>query len=175
MKFAYADPPYVGQAKRHYGRGGREVNYPLLLAHLDTFDGWALSLSSVSLRTLLPLCPADVRVMAWVKPWFAFKGRLPGYAWEPIIARGGRLNRSAKGASERGTLHDWVACSITNSRSVHGAKPMGFCFWLFRTVGLTPSDELFPGSGAVGDAWRSYRRQYSLFDSLLGDETSNAH
>ena len=167
MRFAYADPPYIGQAKRHYGAGAKEVNHPLLIAHLEEFDGWALSLSSSSLKTILPMCPDDVRVMAWVKPWFSFKGRVPGYGWEPVIARGARLNRSAKGSTERGTIHDWVAASITLGRSVHGAKPIDFCFWLFRIAGLTADDEfvdLFPGSGAVTEAWQSYCRQLPLLD-----------
>lgn len=41
MRVAYADPPYVGQSRKHYG--GAEVNHRLLIAHLcDEFpDGWS--------------------------------------------------------------------------------------------------------------------------------------
>lgn len=54
MKFAYADPPYVGQAKKHYSADPRcaEVDHAELIARLcaDFPDGWALSLSSPSLK-----------------------------------------------------------------------------------------------------------------------------
>jgi site-specific DNA-adenine methylase len=41
--FAYADPPYVGQAKRHYN--SEEVDHVALIQMLvsDFPDGWALS------------------------------------------------------------------------------------------------------------------------------------
>lgn len=69
MRFAYADPPYVGQARKHYNT--EEVDHAALIHHLvvEYPDGWALSCSSPSLPKLLPLCPADIRVMAWVKPF----------------------------------------------------------------------------------------------------------
>ena len=161
MRVAYADPPYVGQAKRHYGRlGGSEVDHAALIDRLctDYPDGWALSASSPSLRALLPLCPPDVRVMAWVKPFCSFKpGVNPAYAWEPVLMRGGRQrDRSAE------TVRDWVAANITLRRGLAGAKPEAFCFWLFSVLGLRPGDtldDLFPGSGAVTRAWARYQRQ----------------
>ena len=91
MRIAYADPPYIGQAKKHYGPDAKEVNHRTLIGHLEEFDGWALSCSSPSLREILPLCPDDVRIGAWVKPFCAFKkGVRPAYAWEPVIYKGGR-------------------------------------------------------------------------------------
>ena len=162
MRIAYADPPYVGQSRKLYG--GAEVNHRLLIAHLcDEFpDGWALSCSSPSLRELLPLCPADVRVGAWVKPFASFKaGVNPGYAWEPVVFHGGRQPR----ARDEATVRDWCSVSITLERGVPGAKPMAFCFWIFQMLGLQPDDELcdlFPGSGAIADAWDRYGRQASL-------------
>lgn len=82
MRFAYADPPYIGQAKKHYGKEstyGGEVNHSALISRLsEEFpDGWALSASSPSLKTILPMCPDDVRVMSWVKPFASFKPSLP--------------------------------------------------------------------------------------------------
>ena len=56
-RFAYADPPYVGQARRHYGR--EEVDHRALIAQLEMYDGWALSCSSPSLQTLLPALPSQ--------------------------------------------------------------------------------------------------------------------
>ncbi len=156
MKVAYADPPYVGQSKRHYG--GSEVNQRLLVAHLvtDFPDGWALSCSSPSLRDVLALCPDDVRVGAWVKPFASFKpGVNPAYAWEPVIWRGGRR----RGRTEP-TTRDWVSANITLRRGLSGAKPDAFCRWVFDLLGLSGDDEfvdVFPGSGAVTMAWAQYR------------------
>lgn len=163
MKFAYADPPYIGQAKRHYGKEesyGGEVDHADLIEMLcrDFPDGWALSASSPSLRAILPLCPPDVRVAAWVKPFASFKVNVnPAYAWEPVIWRGGR-KRSRKAQ----TVRDWVRCNITLRRGLSGVKPEPFSFWLFDLLGMDAADELvdvFPGSGAVTNAWGRWRMQ----------------
>jgi hypothetical protein len=159
VRFAYADPPYIGQAKKHYADDPRcaEVDHGELIASLDAYDAWALSLSSPSLKRILALCPDDVRVGAWVKPFASFKVNVnPAYAWEPVIFRGGRkLGREIR------TVRDWVAANITFNRGLSGVKPAAFCWWLFDFVGMEADDEfydLFPGSGAVSDAWEFYRR-----------------
>jgi hypothetical protein len=167
MKFAYADPPYLGQAKKHYGPDAREVNHAQLINYLCEHypDGWALSCSSPSLRTILPLCPEDVRIAAWVKPFCAFKkGVRPAYAWEPVIFRGGR-NKNHPAPPKGGvatTPKDFVSCNITLKKGLVGAKPDAFCFWLFDLLNMQPDDEfddVFPGSGAVSRAWEAWRRQ----------------
>ena len=156
MTFAYADPPYVGQARKLYGCD--EVDHEALIARLvaDYPDGWALSASSPSLRFLLPLCPPDVRVMAWVKPFCIFKpGVNPAYAWEPVIVRGGR-----KRTRQQPTVRDWVSANITLRRGLTGAKPEAFCLWLFDVLGARAGDtlaDLFPGTGAVSRAWDAYQ------------------
>jgi hypothetical protein len=162
MKIAYADPPYIGQARKHYGKyGGSEVNHRYLVEQLvsDYPDGWALSLSSPTLKQVLAHCPDDVRVAAWVKPFCAFKvGVNPAYAWEPVIWRGGRLKRDRS----EPTVRDWVAAGITLRRGMPGAKPDAFCFWLFDLLGLQPGDtldDLYPGSRAVSRAWKRWQQQ----------------
>lgn len=160
LRFAYADPPYVGQARKHYSDDPRcaEVNHDQLIATLcRDFEGWALSCSSPSLREILPLCPEKTRVMAWVKPFAIFKPNVnPAYAWEPILLHGGRPRpRSVP------TVRDWVSCNITLRRGLVGVKPEAVCHWLFEVAGLSPDDEfvdLFPGSGAVASAWESWRQ-----------------
>ena len=160
MKFAYADPPYPGHTKRKlYANDPRcaEVDHAALIAALvaDFPDGWALSTGSNNLHAVLPLCPEDVRVMAWVKPFCSFKpGVNPAYAWEPVIVRGGR-----KLGRDIDTLRDWVSANILLKKGCAGAKPEEFCFWLFGVLGAQPDDELvdlYPGSGAVSDAWFRY-------------------
>lgn len=161
MRFAYADPPYIGQAKKHYGESAKEVNHPLLIAYLNEFDAWALSLSAPSLHQILPMCPPDVRVCAWVKPFASFKPNVnPGYCWEPVIVRGGRpLGREVP------TVRDYCVANITLKRGLSGAKPNAFCVWLFEFVGLRADDDftdVFPGSDAVSRAWEQWRNQFTL-------------
>lgn len=157
MIFAYADPPYVGCANRYPEK--EEVDHVGLIERLtrDYPDGWALSCSSPSLKLLLPLCPEDVRVMAWVKPFCAFKANVTlAYAWEPVLVRGGR-----KRSRKQPTVRDWVAANITLKRGMVGVKPHEFCVWLFAVLGLEADDELhdlYPGSGAVTRAWMDYRQ-----------------
>ena len=158
MKFAYADPPYIGQARKHYT--SEEVDHPALIARLvDEFpDGWALSLSSPTLKQVLAMCPEDVRVMAWVKPFASFKPNVnPAYAWEPVIVRGGRRR-----TRQDLTVRDWVSANITLQRGLSGAKPEEFCFWLFAVLNANASDEihdLFPGTRAVTKAWDKWCSQ----------------
>jgi len=160
MIIAYADPPYPGLA--HYYNND-EVDFNRLIERLvdDYPDGWALSIHSPALKEILPMCPDGARVGAWTKPFCSFKpGVNPAYTWEPIIFMGGRK----RGTDER-TVKDHFACSITLKRGLVGVKPEGFCFWLFRLLGLQDGDhfvDLFPGSGAVTRAWEKYRQQKQL-------------
>ncbi len=163
MKCAYADPPYLGCGRLYVDNHAEamvwndpEAHRSLIVRLCDEFpDGWAMSLSSTSLRTILPMCPEDVRVCAWVKPFASFKPNVQvAYAWEPIIFRGGR-----KLGREVDTVRDWVAENITMERGLTGAKPRAVCRWLFQILGLQAGDEfvdLFPGTGAVMDAWREW-------------------
>jgi len=163
MIFAYADPPYIGQARKHYGCV--EVDHGALIARLvaDYPDGWALSCSSPTLKFVLSLCPDDVRVGPWVKPFASYKpGVNPAFAWEPVIFRGGRPYER-----EQATVVDWVSANITLERGLAGAKPETFCAWIFRMLNLQAGDELhdlFYGTGAVTRAWESYQRQMRISD-----------
>lgn len=170
MRFAYADPPYLGLAAKFYGDLHPDAaEYDTLDAHArlvqrlcDEFDGWAMSLHTPTLKPILSICPDDVRVGAWVKPFGVFKpGVNPAYVWEPVIFRGGRKRRR-----DEPTVRDWVDCSITLRRGFTGAKPDGFCFWIFSLLNVRPDDEfvdVFPGSGAVTRAWQRFKAQRGLF------------
>jgi len=154
MRVAYADPPYVGQAKKHYGTD--EIDHEVLVATLlNSYDSWVLSCSSPSLRFLLPLCPDGIRVAAWVKPFCSFKpGVNPAYAWEPVLFWGAR-----KRSRDIPTVRDWLSANITLRKGLAGVKPEAFCFWLFELMGWLPADEfhdLYPGSGIVGKCWNRW-------------------
>lgn len=164
MKFAYADPPYLGQGVKHYGAHHDEAavwddpeSHRLLVERLvdEHPDGWALSLSTPTLGRYLGWCPDDVRVGAWVKPFAVFKpGVNPAYAWEPVIFRGGR-KRDRKAP----TVRDWVSANITLRKGLPGAKPDAFCYWVFDLLGVEPGDEMhdvFPGTGIVGRCFDAY-------------------
>lgn len=156
MRFCYADPPYIGQAARHYDCD--EIDHVALIAKLvaEFPDGWALSCSTPTLRILLPLCPLDCRIGAWCKSFCAFKrGVRPAYAWEPVIYRGGRNKNAAvplKGGKQI-TPKDFLVCPITLKKGLVGAKPEKFCNWVLDILNVLPGDEvvdLFPGTGIMG-------------------------
>lgn len=165
MKFAYADPPYIGQAKKHYKNQPvcKEVNHTVLLAYLcENFDGWALSCSSSSLKQILALstCPDDVRIASWVKPFCSFKpGVNPAYAWEPVLFYGAK-----KRDRSENTVRDFLSENITLQKGLSGAKPVRFCYWIFDLMGVDKDDEftdIFPGTGIMDEALKLYRKQWS--------------
>lgn len=166
MKLAYADPPYIGCANKYPEK--QEVNQKELIEQLMTYDGWALSCSSPSLKEILSYCPDYVRVGAWVKTFASFKPNInPAYAWEPIIFK------PARGYQRQSTTYrDWVKGVITFEVGVVGAKPSYFCEWLFNILGADYEDEfhdLFYGSGKVTQAWERWRqrREFNRFLKIV--------
>lgn len=162
MKMCYADPPYPGMAHFY---NCPEVDHRALIDDLcEQFpDGWALSTASTTLKYVLGLCPDDVRIAAWTKPFASFKpGVNPGYCWEPVIFRGGR-----KRDRTVATVRDFCAVPITMRRGFTGAKPEAMCWWVFDLLGLEPGDtfvDLFVGSGDVTRAWETYCRSFAMFN-----------
>ncbi len=159
MKFAYADPPYPGHTKRgryKHDERNAEVDHATLIETLltDYPDGWALSTGSNNLRAVLPLCPEDARVGAWVKPFCSYKPNVnPAYAWEPVIFCGGRV-RDRFEPTER----DWFLANIMIKKGLTGAKPPEVCEWIFRLLGARAGDEiddLYPGTGIVTATWKA--------------------
>lgn len=163
MRFAYADPPYLGCGTKFYADHPEAAVYDSIAGHAaliqhlcDEFpDGWAMSASSSSLQLILPLCPDDVRIAAWVKPFHVFKkGVRPAYAWEPVIYRGGR-NKGHKPPVKGGlanTPRDWVSANITLRKGLTGTKPEAVCAWILDLLNVAPEDEvvdLFPGLGTL--------------------------
>lgn len=160
VRAAYADPPYPGQAQRHYNCA--EIDHKYLLEYLYAeYDAWALSSGSISLGYLLGMCPWNVRVASWVKPFSNFKPNVnPGYTWEPVIFFGGR-----KRDRYEPTIKDHIIENITLKKGLVGAKPKTFCFWLFNLLGLKSNDifdDLFPGTGVVTECWKEYQARPKL-------------
>ena len=164
MKFAYADPPYLGCGRLYDANHANsrvwddpETHRALFVRLFDEYpDGWALSCSSPSLEVLLPMVAGrGCRVSPWTKPFAIFKPNVnPAYAWEPIIWHGGR-----KGDRKRATVRDWVSANITLKKGLTGAKPPAVCNFIFDLLGVLPGDELddlFPGTGIVTTTLAEY-------------------
>lgn len=171
MKFAYADPPYIGCAWKYRkvdNAEASEVDHAALISRLSSEypDGWALSSHGKGLREILLACPPDVRVAAWVNTAaapHAAERVIP--AWEPVFYRSARRLRGR-----------WGEPSITNalvlpggtgraSERFLGAKPDAFTFWVLGLLGVEEGDtvdDLFPGSGAVGQAIGRFLAQRNL-------------
>jgi hypothetical protein len=166
VNLVYADPPYPGQAKRHYGDHpdyAGEVELSTLIATLQGYDGWALSTSNRALADVLALT-GPRRVLAWCKP---IAPPFPGhgvYGWEPVVVSPARppasdLRDTLTASPEQYTFRPKPEGYVT------GSKPPAFCRWLFAWLGAAPGDEftdLFPGSRAVTDAWDRFSRQLTL-------------
>jgi len=156
MRFAYADPPYLGcgrlYAMDHPGAydWDRVESHRNCMSWMDEeYDGWAFSLSSTSLQTLLPLAPKGVRIASWVKPFAAFKANVRiAYTWEPVLFKPGR--DSSKDGAPVGRDH--LSEPITMQKGLTGAKPEKFCRWIANLLGYVEGDELvdiFPGTGVM--------------------------
>ena len=155
-RIAYADPPYPGCAHLYPER--EEVDHAALLAQLESgFDGWVLHTNEPGLRVVVPLMPKGARVMAWVKPFCAFKRNVPvAYAWEPVIVK---ACRKPVVSGREVPMRDWKAESITMKKGLTGAKPPAVCRWLFEMVGAKPGDDLvdlYPGTGIVTATWQEW-------------------
>ena len=180
MRVAIADPPYPGQSKRLYGEHDAyagEVDHRELVARLLAgFDAWALHTSASALHEILPLCPAPepsrknvgrylqgtgTRVLVWVKPQTVWRPVSVQWGWEPIL-----IYEARPRPRERGTLRDWVQCNPRDGGNTFtGSKPRAVSEFVFEALGLEPQDELvdlFPGSGAIGEAWDGWRNQGRL-------------
>jgi len=164
MRFAYADPPYLGCGKLYTQHHADALIWddPATHANLvrrlvDEYpDGWAMSLSSPSLRIILPTCPPDVRVAAWVKPFAAFKRNVRNaYTWEPVILRGGRTS-SRDGAP---VTRDHLSEPIQLKAGLTGAKPQRFNRWVLDMLGFIDGidtlDDLFPGTAGMAETLRN--------------------
>lgn len=167
MKLAYADPPYIGCAhlyKDHPDYAG-EVDHVDLIQRLERdYDGWVLHLSAtrISIATIAPLLPEDARWCSWSKSFAAFKRNVSvAYAWEPVIIKAARKPV----VSKRTVMRDYIVAPITMKRGLTGAKPEDVCHWAFELLGARPDDELddlFPGTGAVTKAWKTWQGKFTL-------------
>lgn len=156
-RFAYADPPYPGLARRYYDQP--EVDHDELIGRLSSFDGWALSTSAVALPAVLRSCPTGTRVAAWFRGERPTASYSPLSAWEPVVYFGGRRHLSSGSARRLDALVHFARPRLADPRRIVGTKPAVFCAWLFQLLGATAGDEfvdLFPGSQGVALSWQTF-------------------
>lgn len=159
MRFAYADPPYLGHGKKDYGEyhpdagdwDHPEAHVRLVQRLVDEYpDGWVVSLDVPSLRLYLQHVPAKARVGVWCKTMHTiFVSNSVQYAWEPVIWHGGRTIKN-----RNPMVRDWLR-SVTARTGLKGAKPREFNRWVLELLGFQPGDEiddLFPGTGSMQQA-----------------------
>ncbi len=156
VRFAYADPPFLGSAHHYLAYDPQALDYNTpqahhtLIARLQSYDGWALSLSAPSLHTILPLVPPTARVAAWVKPFAPYRKNVRvAYTWEPVIFAGGRPTTPDPLVP---VTRDHLAESSTVRQGLPGAKPRRFCVWVLAMLGWVPDDtvdDLFPGTAIM--------------------------
>jgi hypothetical protein len=172
-RFAYADPPYPGMSAKYYRDEptyAGEVDHAALIATLRGYDGWALSTSEKTLRSVWQLCP-EARCAAWIKTHPVSAQTFgPHNVWEPVLYVAGRR--------ERPGVPDAIVAQVARGNGdLPGRKPRRFCQWLFALLGMCPGDvldDLFPGTGIVGTTWAaivavsSERRRVSLIPGVDG-------
>lgn len=157
MKFAFADPPYLGCGKKHYFKHHANASdcdmedwhKELIVKLVDEYpDGWVLCMGSNNISQLAKFMPVNIRWGAWVKPFAVFKPNVnPAFAWEPVAFYGGR-----RGDRTRETVRDWISANITLKKGLTGAKPEAFCNWILDLLGYENGDQLddlFPGTGIM--------------------------
>ncbi|MDO9381871.1 MAG: hypothetical protein Q7T86_03315 [Hyphomicrobiaceae bacterium] len=172
MKFAFADPPYLGRAEYYRAHHADAMiwddpeTHRSLIARLQAEypDGWVLCLQERSLRTILPMCPTDARTAAWITDRARYAGRAVAVRrhFEPVIfwrGRGGP-NRAADfvftgqepmpAGTQRYAMNK---SAIRAGEAFLGRKPAAFCRWVLDLLGYERGDQvddLFPGTGAMG-------------------------
>lgn len=168
MRLGYADPPYIGCAHLYKDKPeyAGEIDHVALVEYLQAnFGGWVLHASAANHSEAL-LAPIMDKVGArkgvWVKQFAAFKKNVSvAYAWEPVYIKCARKPV----VSKRLVMRDWVMHPITMKRGLTGAKPEAVCHWAFELMAACPDDELvdmFPGTGAVTQAWKTWVGKFTL-------------
>jgi hypothetical protein len=173
VKLGYADPPYIGCAHlyRDHPDYAGEVDHAALIERLESgFDGWVLHAAATprSIAELAPLVESTgARWCGWMKGFAPFKRNVPvAYAWEPVIIKPARKPV----VSKRLVMRDWIEAqavkeSCTLKKGLTGVKPERVCHWAFELLGARPEEDLadlFPGTGAVTEAWRTWRLLFAL-------------
>jgi hypothetical protein len=156
MRFAYADPPYLGCGKLYAKHHPEALIWDDPATHVDLAqrlvdeypDGWVLSCNPRDLRVYLPALPDDVRMGAYCKTWHQIRPTSVQFAWEPILFRGGRSL-----PKRNPMIRDYLVSGHKPGGLV-GNKPDKFNRWVLDVLGYEDGDtvdDLFPGTGGMSE------------------------
>jgi hypothetical protein len=175
MKFAIADPPYLGRSVRYYGAGGRggknkkqadnhpeahiwdyaETHKQLAQQLLKEYDGFSIAMSVHSLSTYLEVLETEsengIRVGVWHRPNAVPSGSRITNNWEPVVFK---IPTSRKGRFTAAHTSDVLTCNVKHN-GFTGSKPKDWVHWVIQVMGVAEGDtvdDLFHGSGAVAQA-----------------------
>ena len=181
LKFAIADPPYLGRAERWYGPSGcgiahgegqadnhdeafkwdDEGTHAKLVEQLEQdFDGWAIAMSVHSLSTYLKIIDTDsrngIRVCVWNKTSAVTSGSRIKNSWEPVSIK---VPKDRRGYTIGQRVTDVLTCNPPRIGFM-GAKPHQWTHWVCDLMGVQAEDsvtDLFVGSGLVTAALQQQR------------------
>jgi hypothetical protein len=174
IKFAYADPPYLGWANSFYKDEHTEASsYDNPQTHIDLVemllntypDGWALSCHTAALSFYLPLMPENTRVCAWTKTMFNIRNNVTvNYSWEPVLLYGGRPEKD-----RRPFVKDTCVGPRARTQGLRGSKPPYFNDWILDLLNYKPGDQLddlFPGTNGMAQAVFRKNSELSLVKEI---------
>jgi hypothetical protein len=163
MRFAYADPPYYKQGKKHYGKLHEEAfqfdtieKHIQLIDSLYQYDGFAYSCNPADLNWILPKFP-ELRVCSWVKTFHQIRPTTVQFAWEVVLLHGGRKDNKRKPM-----VRDWFQGNATRKKGLVGAKSYEFNRWILQLLNYQTGDQLddlFTGTGSMTEAIERYEHE----------------
>lgn len=171
MRFAYADPPYLGQGKRyaHLHPDSLVWDDPATHAALverleDEFpDGWAISMTPQPEALMAYVGPGRELAVWHRRGWMTAAPQMRiSFCFELVMYRTKVPNSKKHGPMVTNVFtlggHNWQVGSTHT-----GTKPPEFCSWVLDLLGYDPArDELvdlYPGEGAMTRAAAEHRLQ----------------
>lgn len=129
------------------------ATHQLLVRELcEKYDGWAVAMWRDSLPTYLAVAPDAARVAVVEKLRPVPGGSRITTAWEPVLFYV-PIERRGRGTGP--AVRDLLRLTETPDTAHVGAKPPSWTRWVLDVLGYDPAtdtvDDLFPGSGRVGD------------------------
>lgn len=164
VRFAYADPPYLGQGKRYAHLHPDALiwddpaTHTALVERLEDEypDGWAVSLSPEPRAILAYMGPSREWAVWHRSGWNTSipQARI-SKNFELVVYRTAVPNTKAHGPMVATVFtlggQNWQLASRSLTHT--GSKPEEFCHWVLDLLGYNPEtdqlDDLFPGEGAM--------------------------
>lgn len=124
----------------------------------DEFDAWAMILKVSDLRAVLPYCPSNVRVGAWIRtvePGTTLANKRA--SWEPVIFMTRGIRKLSPG---RKPWLDHHVEPYAPEKRIKGSRPPGVYAWIFEGLELKQRDSfvhLFQKDDRMTAAWKQWQ------------------